>query len=82
MSFLRKNCNPNLGDYITNIILYHKSVCEQKRSSTWVDFESDGKLQTFVESGNNTINIDNWNRDYYLSSLKSIKSEILEFTNE
>lgn len=80
MKYLKDNCSPKSSDYIKKVIEYHKRVCEQKKSSVWLELDSEGRLQAFVNVDDIDIDIMKWCRDYYLSSLKSIKSEILEFS--
>lgn len=80
IKFLREKCNPASTDYIENVIKYHELVCKQKKSSVWVEMDMEGRLQPFVNTNDVDIDISVWGRDYYLSSLKSIKSEILEFS--
>lgn len=80
IKFLREKCNPANTDYIENVIRYHELVCKQKKSSVWVEMDTEGRLQPFVNTNDVDIDISVWGRDYYLSSLKSIKSEILEFS--
>ena len=77
---MREKCNPANTDYIENVIRYHELVCKQKKSSVWVEMDTEGRLQPFVNTNDVDIDISVWGRDYYLSSLKSIKSEILEFS--
>jgi len=43
--------------------------------------DASGMLQSFVDVGDVNVNIDDWGRDYYLSSLRSVKKEILRFSN-
>ena len=80
IKFLREKCNPDSANYIENVIKYHELVCKQKKSSVWVEMDTEGRLQPFVNTNDVDIDISVWGRDYYLSSLKSIKSEILEFS--
>lgn len=78
MNFIKENCSPDRNDYVHNVIEYHKLVCRQKKSSNWIEIDSQGHLQAFVYFDNIEIDIDKWGRDYYLNSLKSIKNEMLE----
>lgn len=80
IKYLKENCNPDSTNYIENVIRYHELVCKQKKSSVWIDMDTEGRLQPFVNTNDVDIDISVWGRDYYLSSLKSIKSEILEFS--
>ena len=78
--FLREKCSPYSEDYKKNVVEYHRSVCAQKNSSVWVESDASGMLQSFVDVDDMNVNIDDWNRDYYLSSLMSVKNEILRFS--
>lgn len=80
IKFLREKCNPNDVNYIENVVKYHELVCKQKKSSVWVSLDNEGRLQPFVNTNDVDIDISLWERNYYISSLKSIKSEILEFS--
>ena len=82
MEFLKNNCSPDSRNYFKSVIEYHGLVCKQKGSSVWIDLDSAGRLQAFVDTTDVIIDISEWGRDYYFNSLKSIKSEILEFQNE
>ena len=81
INFLREKCSPYLDNYIENVVKYHELVCDQKNSSVWVELDASGMLQSFVDVGDVNVNIDDWGRDYYLSSLRSVKKEILRFSN-
>lgn len=78
IEYLKNYCNPNKYNYIENVLNYHKIVCDQKKSSSWVTANTDGIIQSFV-SETVTVDINNWGREYYISSLKSIKNEIESF---
>ena len=80
IKYLKEKCSPFTKDYIINVIKYHELVCQQKKSSVWVELDQAGRLQQFVNSDDVEIDIYQWGRDYYLSSLKSIKTEIQEFS--
>ena len=80
IKYLKEKCSPSSENYIENVIKYHKLVCQQKKSSVWVELDPAGRLQPFVNSDDVEIDINKWGRDYYLSSLKSIKAEIEEFS--
>lgn len=80
IKYLKEKCSPSSGNYIENVIKYHKLVCQQKKSSVWIELDPAGRLQPFVNSDDVEIDINKWGRDYYLSSLKSIKAEIEEFS--
>ena len=80
MKFLKDNCSPASENYKENIIEYHKLVCKQKKSSNWLEMDSDGRIQSFVNADVYVVDIFQWDRDYYFSSLASIKSEIMEFS--
>ena len=80
IKYLKEKCSPFTKDYIINVIKYHELVCQQKKSSVWVELDPAGRLQQFVNSDDVEIDIYQWGRDYYLSSLKSIKTEIQEFS--
>ncbi|MBO7124135.1 MAG: hypothetical protein J6V90_12745 [Treponema sp.] len=80
IKFLREKCNPDSANYIENVIKYHELVCKQKKSSVWIEMDTEGRLQPYVNTNDVDIDISVWGRDYYLSSLKSIKSEIQEFS--
>lgn len=80
MKFLKEKCSPNSENYVENVIHYHELVCKQKKSSVWVDMDASGRLQAFVNADDVEVDISLWGRDYYLSSLKSIKAEISEFS--
>lgn len=80
IKYIKENCSPSSEHYIENVIKYHKLVCQQKKSSVWIELDSEGRLQSFVSTGDVEIDINQWGRDYYLSSLKSIKAEIEEFS--
>lgn len=82
IKYLKEQCSPKTENYIMNVIKYHELVCKQKKSAVWLELDSSGRLQAFVNTNDVVINIQDWGRDYYLSSLKSIKAEILEFLNE
>lgn len=70
-----KKCNPYEEDYIYNIYEYHKVVSEQKRKDKWLDV-NDGCIQGFGNIGE--VDINRWNRGYYIYSLKSIKKKLEE----
>lgn len=79
MKFIREKCNPEEHDYVQNILGYHKMVCGQKRSAVWMESDiSTGNIQVFIQPDVSDINIYEWGRDYYLSSLDSIKQGIKE----
>lgn len=80
IKYLQEKCNPGCTNYIENVIRYHELVCKQKKSSVWIEMDLQGRLQPFVNTNDVDIDISVWGRDYYLSSLKSIKSEILGFS--
>ena len=67
-------------NYIKNIIKYHELVCKQKKSSVWVDLDTVGRLKSFVNVNDVAIDINQWGRDYYFSSLQSVKAEIEELS--
>lgn len=79
IDLLINDCKPTLDNYVEKVLEYHRIVCAQKKSSVWVE-NSNGNLQSFVSVDNENIDLSEWGRDYYLSSLKSIKAEILEFS--
>lgn len=79
MKFIRENCSPYKTDYIKKVIDYHKLVCNQKRSSAWLELDTSGNVQAFVQP-DIVINIDDWGRDYYMSSLFSIKRGIKDLS--
>ena len=75
MTCIKEKCSPYSQSYVKNIIDYHTCVCDQKNSSKWLELEPSGKVQSFVQLDMST-NIDDWGRDYYLSSLYNIKKGI------
>jgi hypothetical protein len=77
LKYIREKCNPTSEEYIKSVIAYHKFVSEQKRSAVWIEVDNSGSIQTFVQPDID-IAIDDWGRDYYLSSLHSIKTGIME----
>lgn len=80
IKYLKENCSPDSENYIKNIIKYHELVCKQKKSSVWVDLDTVGRLKSFVNVNDVAIDINQWGRDYYFSSLQSVKAEIEEFS--
>lgn len=80
IKYLKENCSPDSENYIENIIKYHELVCKQKKSSVWVDLDTVGRLKSFVNVNDVAIDINQWGRDYYFSSLQSVKAEIEEFS--
>jgi hypothetical protein len=80
IKYLKENCSPDSENYIKNIIKYHELVCRQKKSSVWVDLDTVGRLKSFVNVNDVAIDINQWGRDYYFSSLQSVKAEIEEFS--
>lgn len=77
--FIREKCNPEERNYIHNILDYHKKVSEQKRSAVWIEADiNSGNIQVFVQPDISNLDIDEWGRDYYLSSLLSVKKGIKE----
>ena len=79
MKYLKEYCSPYKAEYIQNVIAYHKRVCEQKRSSAWLEVDAEGNVQTFVQP-DILINIEDWGRDYYMASLYNIKKGIEELS--
>lgn len=73
-SMLQK-CNPYNIDYLENVYLYHKFVCEQKNRGRWLDVNESGVIQSFSK-GKDNIDIYSWERNYYLASLKGIKKDL------
>lgn len=80
IKYLKENCSPDSENYIKNIIKYHELVCKQKKSSVWVDLDTVGRLKSFVNVNDVAIDINQWGRDYYFSSLQSVKAEIEELS--
>ena len=80
IKYLKEKCSPDSENYIENIIKYHELVCKQKKSSVWVDLDTVGRLKSFVNVNDVAIDINQWGRDYYFSSLQSVKAEIEEFS--
>lgn len=74
---IRDKCNPSSAGYIKSIIDFHTMVCKEKQSAVWIEVDNTGSIQTFVQPDID-IEINDWGRDYYLSSLFSIKQGIKE----
>lgn len=77
LRYIRENCNPSSTGYIKSIIDYHQMVSKQKQSAAWIELDHSGNIQAFIQPDID-INIDEWGRDYYLSSLSSMKEGIKE----
>ena len=79
LNYIKKKCSPESDSYVNSIISYHKMVCEQKNSAVWLEVDAGGNIQSFVQP-DTKIDIEEWGRDYYLSSLLSIKLGIKELS--
>ena len=74
MKFINEKLDPGNDDFIRNIYEYHKLVCKQKESAQWLEVDSKGNIETYIEPDVKIDNINEWRRDYYIGSLSSIKS--------
>lgn len=68
------DCDPTKENYVKKILDYHKFVCGQKKSQIWIEVQSiTGKINRYMNVSDVKIDLDTWNRTYYLSSLREIK---------
>ncbi|MDO5156477.1 MAG: hypothetical protein Q4D51_10985 [Eubacteriales bacterium] len=79
LEFIKTKCSPESDMYVKSIIDYHTEVCKQKKSSVWIEVDSNGNIQSYVES-EGSISLDDWGRNYYLTSLASVRYGIEELS--
>ena len=73
------NLDPHEDTYIYKVYEYHKKVCEYKGSGSWLNIENDS-IQPMVQM-NVSVDLDEWNRSYYLQAFKDIKDSIIRIEN-
>lgn len=71
--------DPHEETYLYKIYEYHKKVCEYKGSGSWLNIENDS-IQQMVQM-NVSVDLDEWNRNYYLRAFKDIKDSIKRIEN-
>lgn len=76
---LLSQLDPYSETYLFKVYEYHKKVCEYKNSGSWLNIENDS-IQQMVQM-NVRVDLDVWNRSYYLRALKDIKDSIIRIEN-